>query len=227
MTENITHMTQNITHVTANSEHHTHTRTPLLFIIYINDIHNATDAFKFILYADDTTLISNISKFKSTNVLNSISQNINDELGKISNWLAVNKLSLNASKSNYMVFHHKQKQCNPDSIPILEINRTQLKLVKEFNFLGITINEYLDWNSHTIKIANKLSRAIGIMHKLRKIIPMQILKLMYSSMILPHLYFAITTWGFTCRRVYGLQKKAIQKANLTRIQNHYFENCHF
>ena len=93
---------------------------------YINDIHTATDAFKFILYADDTTLISNISKFKSTNVQNSISKNIDDELGKISNWLAVNKLSLNASKSNYMVFHHKQKQCNSDSIPILEINRTQI-----------------------------------------------------------------------------------------------------
>ena len=100
---------------------------PLLFIIYINDIHTATDAFKFIIYPDDTTLISNISKFKSTNVQNSISKNINDELGKISNWLAVNKLSLNASKSNYMVFHNKQKQCNYDSIPILEINRTQIK----------------------------------------------------------------------------------------------------
>ena len=193
---------------------------PLLFIIYINDIHNATDAFKFILYADDTTLISNISKFKSTNVLNSISQNINDELGKISNWLAVNKLSLNASKSNYMVFHHKQKQCNPDSIPILKINRTQIKLVNEFNFLGITINEYLDWNSHTIKIANKLSRAIGIMHKLRKIIPMQILKLMYNSMILPQLYFAITAWGFTCRRVYGLQKKAIRVITKSKFNAH-------
>ena len=109
-----------------------------------------------------------------------------------------------------MVFHHKQKQCNPDSIPILEINRTQIKLAKEFNFSGITINEYLYWNSHTIKIANKLSRAIGIMHKVRKIIPKQILKLMYSSMILPHLYLAITAWGYTCRRVYGLQNKAIR-----------------
>ena len=115
-----------------------------------------------------------------------------------------------------MVFHHKQKQCNSDSIPILEINRTQIKLVKEFNFLGITINEYLDWNSHTIKIANKLSRAIGIMHKLRKIIPMQILKVMYSSMILPHLYFGITA----CGRVFGLQKKAIRIITKSKFNAH-------
>ena len=119
-----------------------------------------------------------------------------------------------------MVFHHKQKQCNSDSTPILEINRTQIKLVKEFNFLGITINEYLDWNSHTIKIANKLSRAIGIMHKLRQIIPMQILKVMYSSMILPHLYFGITAWGFTCRRVFGLQKKVIRIITKSKFNAH-------
>ena len=145
---------------------------------------------------------------------------LTDELGKISNWLAVNKLSLNASKSNYMVFHHIQKQCNPDSTPILEINRTQIKLVREFNCLGITTTEYLDWNSHTIKIANKLSRAIGIMHKLRKLIQMQILKLMYSSMILPHIYFGITAWGFTCRRVYGLQKKAIRIITKSKFSAH-------
>ena len=189
----------------------------LLFRIYINDIHNATDAFTFILYADDTTPISNISKFKTTNAPNRSTENINDELGKIRNWLAVNKLSLNASKSNYMVFHHKQKQLNPDSISILEINRTQIKLVEELNLLGITINEFLDWNSHTIKISNKLLRAIGIMHKLRKIIPMQILKLMYSSMIL---YFGITAWGFTCRRVYGLQNKAIRIIKKSKFNAH-------
>ena len=119
-----------------------------------------------------------------------------------------------------MVFHHKQKQCNPDSIPILEMNRIQVKLVKEFNFLGITINKYLDWNSHTIKIANKLSRAVGIMHTLRKIIRMQILNLMFSSMRLPHLYLAITAWAFTCRRVYGSQKKAIRIITKSKFNAH-------
>ena len=115
-----------------------------------------------------------------------------------------------------MVFHHKQKQLNPDSIPILEINRTQIKFVKELHFLGITINEFLDWNSHTIKISTKLSRAIGIMHTLRKIIPMQILKLM----TLPHLYFGITALGFTRRRVYGLRKKAIRIIKKSKFNAH-------
>ena len=49
---------------------------------------------------------------------------------------------------------------------------------------------------------------------------MQILKLMYSSMILPHLYFGITAWGFTCRRVYGLQKKAIRIITKSKFNAH-------
>ena len=189
---------------------------PLLFIIYINDIHNATDAFKGILYVDDTTLISNISKCKTTNVPNSTIENINDELGKISNWLAVNKLSLNASKSNCMVFNHKQKQCHPDSIPILEINRTQIQLVKKLKLLGITINEYLDWNSHTSKISNKMSRATYIMHKLRTITPMQILKL--RTALWYYRTFILESQPF--RRVYGLQKKAIRIITKSKFNAH-------
>ena len=91
--------------------------TPLLiliflFIIYINDLHMASDKFNYILYADDTTLIGNISNFKSINMQCSITDNINIELDKMCDWLAVNKLSLNASKSNYMIFHHGQKNLN-------------------------------------------------------------------------------------------------------------------
>ena len=95
---------------------------PLLFIIYINDLHMASDKFNYILYADDTTLIGNISNFKSSNMQSSITDNINIELDKICDWLAVNKLSLNASKSNYMIFHHRQKKLKSTSIPILEMN---------------------------------------------------------------------------------------------------------
>ena len=78
---------------------------PLLFLIYINDIHTMSNKFDYILYADDTTLVSNTSTFKSHNNQLIILENINIELLKISDWIAVNKLSLNA-KRNYMLFHH-------------------------------------------------------------------------------------------------------------------------
>ena len=81
---------------------------PLLFIIYINDISNASTFFKVILYADDSTLITTLdmSDISSFNV------NINYELSKISNWLNLNMLSINVSKSKFIVFHVPQKRFN-------------------------------------------------------------------------------------------------------------------
>ena len=180
---------------------------PLLFIIYINDLHMASDKFNYILYADDTTLIGNISNFKSINMQCSITDNINIELDKICDWLAVNKLSLNASKSNYMIFHHRQKKLKSTSIPILEMNHTLIKQVNEFSFLGLTVNNHMDWNSHITNISNKITKTMGIMNRIKKSIPQQILNLMYNSLILPHIYFCITAWGFKCNRIFTLQKK--------------------
>ena len=80
---------------------------PLLFLIYIKDITNASNLFEYILYADDSTLCSTLdsSKIQLANF-----NNINVEQQKISEWLEVNKLSLNANKSKYMNFHHPKKK---------------------------------------------------------------------------------------------------------------------
>ena len=61
---------------------------PLLFIIYNNDLHMASDKFNYIVYGEDTTLIGNIYiyNFKSSNMRSSITDNINIELGKICDW---------------------------------------------------------------------------------------------------------------------------------------------
>ena len=70
---------------------------PLLFIIYTNAISNACDIFKSIFYADDTTLMSTLTAFNSHGK-NSVSDNINEEIAKIDEWLKLNKLSLNVKK---------------------------------------------------------------------------------------------------------------------------------
>ena len=71
---------------------------PLLFLIYINDIPQATTQFNFIMYADDTTLFSTFQSFKTFSKEVNVYTLINNELAKISEWLKINKLSLNVSK---------------------------------------------------------------------------------------------------------------------------------
>ena len=76
---------------------------PLLFIIYINDFPSASSYFNFIMYADDTTLYSNIDSSNQNNVIRLTETKINAEFGKIDEWLKINKLSLNLKKSKYML----------------------------------------------------------------------------------------------------------------------------
>ena len=97
---------------------------PLLFLIYMNDIPNCTEYFNFILYADDTTLSSIIQ------IPSMPDFNINTELAKVYDWLAVNKLSLNVSKIKYVIFHAINKRFRGVT-PDFEINEIHLERVKK------------------------------------------------------------------------------------------------
>ena len=76
--------------------------SPLLFLLYMNDIHNVSREFKVTLFADDTNLSYSHKNLKS------LETKVNDELFKLYDWLTVNKLTLNAKKSNYVIFRPYQ-----------------------------------------------------------------------------------------------------------------------
>ena len=76
---------------------------PLLFIIYINDIAQSSPYFNFITYADDTTLCGKIAGQIDI-------ENIEKELKHVTEWLRMNKLSLNVKKTKAMLFHMPQKK---------------------------------------------------------------------------------------------------------------------
>ena len=93
------------------------------------------------------------------------------------------------------------------------INNTLIEQVTEFCFLGLTINEYMKWNSHTkknCKPANKISRTLSVMNRLKRYLPFSAIKLMYDSLILSHLQFGIINWGFEWDRISKLQKRALR-----------------
>ena len=72
---------------------------PLLFLIYINDIYRTSQLLKVHLFADDTSI------FYSNKDIKIIENVVNKEICSVAQWLSANKLSLNVSKSSFVIFH--------------------------------------------------------------------------------------------------------------------------
>ena len=106
----------------------------------------------------------------------------------MSQWLNLNKLCLNVKKTKAMAFHMPQKKIIQ---PNIQINGSNIEFVKNFMFLGITINNKLNWNSHINKVTNKISKTVGILNKLRSFAPSVVLQTIYNTLILPHLIYGI------------------------------------
>ena len=181
---------------------------PLIFLIYINDICNCSLSSNFIMYADDTNIIisdKNLIQLENT---------INDELIKVNNWLKANKLLLNVNKTKYMLFipNINKKNSNQGAINLnIIINNVSIDRVDTHKFLGIFVDEELNWKTHVDKIATQISRTIGIMYKLKHFIPIKVLRLIYLSLIQSHLMYGISVWrsvdSSNCNRLITLQKR--------------------
>ena len=94
---------------------------PLLFLIYVNDMHRSSKKFDFYQFADDTNLLY------AEKDLNKLEVVVNEELLKLREWLNSNKLSLNVSKSNFVIFHPYQRKLYREvNLKILDNNSEQL-----------------------------------------------------------------------------------------------------
>ena len=152
---------------------------PLHFILYVNDIYQVSDKCSTILFADDTNIFftgHNPSVMKDT---------ICHELTKLYAWFSANKLSLNVSKTNYIVFNNKKGNCNINFD--IKMDGKSLKRVDYTTFLGVIIDSGLTWNNHVKFIATKIARGVGILSKLKHLLPKQVLRSLYFTLIYPHL----------------------------------------
>ena len=177
---------------------------PLLFLLYINDIVNSSELFKFTLFADDTSLFYSQ---KNSNKID-MSQVVNKELEKISHWLGANKLSLNVKKSQLLVFTLSKKKPNIN----LTINGEALKEVQVAKYLGILIDNKLNWGDQIRSVNLKLSKGIGLLAKIRHYVPKNTLRSLYFTFINPHIDYNILNWGMASVSNLDSISKKIKKA---------------
>ena len=97
--------------------------------------------------------------------------------------------------------------------PEMKLNNIAIERVSKFKFLGIWLDEYLNWNHHISHISIKLSRINGTMSRLKQICPQSILMMIYNTLSLPHLNYGILLWGAKVKKdqkLHLLQKKSMR-----------------
>lgn len=102
---------------------------PILFLMYINDLCYVSPKLKFILFADDTTIL-----YSGKN-LQLLVNEITAELEKIKQWFNQNKLSLNIMKTKVMLFSKRKEDVQFQ----IKINKVEIERVKEYKFLGVIL----------------------------------------------------------------------------------------
>ena len=162
---------------------------PILFLIYINDLVSVCKYSLPFLFADDTNL------FTSGKVLSDLITKVNEELSNISVWLKVNKLSLNVKKTHFLIFSNKREKFDTVEITIDDKVINQEHSTK---FLGVFIDDKLNWKRHIEHISKKLSRGIGVLCKARKMLNLCSLKTLYYSFIYPYLMYCNHVWAAAC-----------------------------
>ena len=180
---------------------------PLLFSLYINDIVQYVDV-EVILFADDAVFIISAAS------LQCMYDKIRKLFSDLAKYLVSNKLVPNLGKSKLMYFNSKPK---PD-LEALTFSGEIIEWVSEFKYLGLVVNNRMSYSSHIDRICTKVSQYIGVFYNLNKILPRDVLVLLYHTFILPHLMLHIVLWG-KAPEVYLNKVKVKQNKLLRAILN--------
>ena len=181
---------------------------PSLFLLYINDMYRCCPQLDLVHFADDTTV------FKSGVDLECLVRDFNQQLSYLDEWLCCNRLSLNVSKTKYMITTNRDSRNHPE----VKIRGTTVSEVSEVNFLGIKIDDKLKFDSHVRHVKNKVASATGIMKKLKNCSPVEVRKTIYYSLAFPHLSYGVVAWG-SCGRVERAKLQAAQRRMVKLIAN--------
>ena len=163
---------------------------------------NPISNLKTIHFADDSTLHLSMNKNED------IAPRINSELEIINAWLTSNKLYLNIDKTKYMIFSIKDKP--PDLS--LNIRNSCIDRTNVQKFLGVYIDDRLTFGDHINKICSKMSRSIGVIRRLKSIVPRNILKQLFYSFIYSKFTYGIVCYGSAYQNQIQRLKNVVKRA---------------
>ena len=117
-----------------------------------------------------------------------INKHMNRDLKLVAQWIRANKLSLNTSKTELVIFKPKNKIITKHLS--FHISGQKIKPSSQIKYLVIIPQDDLHWNSHLTKLRKQLSRSIGLLSKIRYYIPKHLLRIICHLIFDSHLIYA-------------------------------------
>ena len=134
-------------------------------------------------------ILLTIQVFASDSDISGVHASVNTELVGVDNWLKTNRLSLNVSKTSYMIIS------NQKNVLDIKIRETILTKVSTVKFLGITLDENLTFKDHVNKVTSNISKSLGVMRRLHCQWPANVIVKLYYSLVYSHLTYVLLAWG--------------------------------
>ena len=180
---------------------------PLLFLLYINDLHNCIKNSTVFHFADDTNLMYvPEKKVRNRNVV----RRLNVDLKLLNNWLLANKISLNSTKTE-LVYFRKKGTPTPDHK--VTLNGFKLIPSSSIKYVGVLLDEHLTYTSHVNELKIKLKRANNMLSVTRHYVSKNILKQIYYGQFNSRMVYGCLIWGHrnqNINQIFTLQKKALR-----------------
>ena len=160
---------------------------PLLFLIYINDLPSCLEHCQVVMYADDTVV------YFSANCCQNIEYNLNADLANLAERFNNNYLTLNTSKSKFVLFGGDRRLQTCQGIELV-IDHENLESEDSIKYLGVVIHKNLTWNEHIESLIAKVNQRIGLLNRIKHLLPLDARVALYNALIRPLFDFADTIW---------------------------------
>ena len=179
---------------------------PLLFLIYVNHFKNCLNDSNSLMFADDTSI------FLQNKDIKELFDAGNKELQLVDQWLIANRLSVNVSKTKYILFRTAQSKLTTKK-QTLALQQNKIEEVECIKFFGVYIQEHLSWSKHINHLISKLRSVLGTVLKVNSLLNKRSLFLLYHSLIKSQLFYCILNWCYgnktLVKRLQGLCYKFI------------------
>ena len=171
------------------------------------------------MYADNT------SHTLQSQDISQLNETINDDLRRLDLWMQGNKLSLNVSKTQSMLIctkakHQKLKMAGDNLC--LNIRGNGLDAVQKVKYLGVQVDDSLDWKDQIKAMSSKVSKALGLLKHAKKFLPASSLRSLYLSIVEPHFRYCCSMWE-CCGSSTLLQLQKLQNRAARILTNSTFD----